>query len=209
MEKKLFEKLKGRKAVSFDIFDTLIERKCGNPYVVFDIMEKRYNEQYPFAMVNNFRELRIQAEKLARQNSSKNEVSLSDIYESLATMTGNLHVSFLKDLEKTIELEQCVAIPEMVEVYHKIRECCDAYIISDMYLDEEFISSLLLNCGIRSPKKLYVSVEYNQTKRSRQLFKMVLRENGLCPWQLTHVGDNWISDYLNPKLLGIHSFIVK
>lgn len=33
------EKLLRRKAVSFDIFDTLVVRKCGKPYNLFDIVE--------------------------------------------------------------------------------------------------------------------------------------------------------------------------
>lgn len=208
MDDKILNKILKRDAVSFDIFDTLIVRKCGCPQEIFNIVNKKYKEQYN-SHITDFKQLRIEAEKKVRLHTSKNEISIGDIYNVISDTVGVSVAQILLNLEKETEMEVCVPNKPIVDIYNQVKDKRDTYIISDMYLEGTFISRLLEKCGIGVPNKVYVSVDYNQTKRNRQLFKTVLRENHLHAWNMIHVGDNFISDYLNPKLLGMHSHWLK
>lgn len=208
MDNNLLNKILKRKAVSFDIFDTLIVRKCGNPQEVFNIVAQKYKEQYN-SHILDFKQLRIEAENKARCQSEKNEISIHDIYNVIADTVGVSTAQILMELEKETELEVCIANKPMVELYNQVKNKIDTYIISDMYLDGTFITRLLVKCGIDMPKEVYVSVDYDQTKRNRKLFKTVLRDNHLHAWNIIHIGDNFVSDYINPKLLGMHSYWLK
>ena len=83
--KKLINIVKGYDIVSFDIFDTLIKRDVYKEHDVFDLIEKRYNATYKDS-IDNFRYLRVEAERIARKNSNTEEVSLKEIYISIALL---------------------------------------------------------------------------------------------------------------------------
>ena len=73
---------------SFDIFDTLITRCTAEPKGIFMLMKEKIQEsrEYPSFFTENFCELRIGAEELARvhiRDSGKQEVTLNDIYQML------------------------------------------------------------------------------------------------------------------------------
>lgn len=208
MDDKLLNKILKRDAVSFDIFDTLIVRKCGNPQEVFNIVAQKYSEQYN-SQIANFKQLRLDAEKQVRLHTTKNEVSVHDIYNVIANKVGVSTAQVLMNLEKETELEVCVANKPIVDLYNQVKNKRNTFIVSDMYLDGSFITRLLGKCGIDLPNKVYVSIDYNQTKRNRQLFRTVLKEAHWHAWNMIHIGDNFISDYLNPKLLGMHSYWLK
>lgn len=208
MYSKLFEKLSKHKAVSFDIFDTLIIRKCGKPHYVFDIVEKKFNEKNKDSYLS-FKEIRIQSEIEARRSKNGSEISFQEIYDIVSQYLGKEKTLTLMKLEKETELEQCIANKEIVDLYHKLLLHNDVYIVSDMYFDCNFIIHLLKSCKIELPKKIYVSVEYNATKRNKKLFRHLLDDNTINPHDITHIGDNFRSDYINPKLLGMHSIWIK
>lgn len=195
--------------ISFDIFDTLIERKCRNPKEVFSLVEQRYN-QTAKVEIHGFKELRQNAEKLARRNTPNEEVTLDDIYQNIAEIYGVNASNLLKDLEIKVELEQCVAINPNVMLYNK---CVDdqnkkVYITSDMYLPKEVIIDILQRNGIKMPQHLYISCEAQKTKHSGSLFRLLLSENNIAKHTLVHVGDHPVSDYLMAKVNGIHSYLI-
>lgn len=202
------EKLLRRKAVSFDIFDTLVVRKCGKPYNLFEIVERKFNKEHNTSSVH-FKNIRIESEIEARKKKKTGEISLQDIYDIASERWGIENSSVLMELEKETEMEQCTANKEIVDIYHKLITNIDVYIVSDMYFKYEFIIKILESCKIELPKKLYVSAEYNASKRDRKLFRFLLEENGIHPHNITHIGDNFRSDYINPKLLGMHSIWIK
>ena len=77
---------------SFDIFDTLITRCTAEPKGIFMLMREKIREsrEYPSFFTENFYELRIGAEELARthiQKRGKQEVTLNDIYRILASVS--------------------------------------------------------------------------------------------------------------------------
>ena len=69
--------------VSFDIFDTLISRKCGDPKNIFTLVEKKYNSKKGNKTIERYSENRIKTEKETRSNSNKEEITLEEIYENI------------------------------------------------------------------------------------------------------------------------------
>jgi len=65
---------KNIKVISFDIFDTAVFRETFRPKDIFDIVESKYG--------NNFKEIRMQAENLAREKNA-GECTLDGVYEIL------------------------------------------------------------------------------------------------------------------------------
>ena len=70
---------------SFDLFDTLICRTVQNPSVVFQFLESYEDIRYQNSVFKliGFRRLRTLSEKIARKLSSKEEVTLDEIYNVL------------------------------------------------------------------------------------------------------------------------------
>lgn len=188
---------------SFDVFDTLIFRKCKLPHLVFDLVESKINDLGCCGLVQNFKNNRMAIEMSLRKRNV--EVSLNEIYDEIKNKYGAVTSRILKDLEIETELEQCVANPQMVKIYNAYAQNHDVFITSDMYLPASVITEILQKNNIRLPKKMYISCEHRKTKRNRQLFKLVLRENLLRGHELIHIGDNVVSDYINPKLVGMRS----
>ena len=83
-------------------------------------------------------------------------------------------------------------------------------ITSDMCLDRLAIENILTNNGFNlEGVNVYVSSEYGKTKRTANLFKKILREEGMegREGEVLHIGDHYISDYLNPRKIGMKSFL--
>ena len=190
---------------SFDIFDTLIIRKCKQPAKIFDIVEEKYNKLNG-TNLENFRQLRILVE--AQLRSKNAEITINDIYSSIANKYGCRISDTLKDLELETELEQCVANPQIIDLYNQYALHHEVFLVSDMYLPSCFIKKILTKNNILHFSKIYISCEYGKTKRNRKLFEQVICENSLNKKEIIHLGDNFISDYVNPRLIGIHSCLI-
>lgn len=188
--------------ISFDVFDTLIKRLVFHPHQVFQLMEINDN-----TLPNNFKEIRIQAERAA--GAEKSFYTIEDIYDHISFQTEEGKKRAL-ELEIKTELDVCVPNPEMVEMYQEcITQGKCVIITSDMYLSRQYIKKLLDSCGITGYEKLYISCEKKANKRQGKLFQYILKDLQINPKQLVHIGDNKKSDYLRPKSMGIHSVLYK
>ena len=88
--------------ISFDIFDTLIERSVSKPTNIFEIVgEKVLGKEHR----REFLENRIRAEKKAREKSC--EITLDQIYQELVDTYKSDIVELLQKTEVQIELENC------------------------------------------------------------------------------------------------------
>lgn len=184
------------KTVSFDIFDTLICRDLASPSDLFKLIEIEKN-------IKGFSTKRLLAEKIARENSS-GEISIELIYEYMPEC-----FKHYKSVELEYEKNHCHAYELGKELFdYAKRENKIIIAISDMYLSKRTIQEILLNCGYAIESKcVYVSSEANQTKRSNGgLFQMVCKERKIILEEMLHIGDNYISDYITPRLMNIKSF---
>ena len=197
--------IKRYKVISFDIFDTLIERNVDNPSDIFSLTgEKILGKD----KAKRFCEDRIKAEKNAREFNCTLEVTIDEIYEQLDKNYLQF-VEKLKQSEIELELEKCHAKKNMVSVFsYAVSLGKPIYLISDMYLPKTVIEHILNKCGIDGYSKLYVSNEYGKNKLTGMLFQMVISENKLEKKNVLHIGDSVKEDFIGAHKAGINSFLI-
>lgn len=186
--------------ISFDIFDTLILRPFAKPVDIFMIVGKRLNKI-------EFTRIRIDAEKRAREmamiKNGNTEVTIDDIYTIIEERTGiPKEIGIKTELET--EMDYCFANPYMKRIYDLVKEQNKKIIIaSDMYIPKEMMEKLLDKAGFDGYEKLYVSCDYNCSKRSGKLYEYIL--NDYQEKKLVHIGDNRISDIKSANEAGIET----
>lgn len=205
--KQLISRIKKFDVVSFDIFDTLVKRYILKPTDSFKIIAERYNKQYPAKCIDveGFVRNRINKESKCRNQKTNGEITLNEIYTSLESEYGE-NSSAIKRTELEVEESICYANPVIDQVY----QWCKAnrkkiYIISDMYLPKETVLKILHDCGFSKYEKVYLSSEFNATKKSGELFRIISKREGIVYNNWVHIGDNAIGDYISPRKVGIHS----
>lgn len=188
--------------ISFDVFDTLIVRDTDCPHDVFSYMEQSLVEKYGH-YYDNFRLKRITAEKLSLKKGGV--VSLDEIYQVFYEQYGENDVD-LQKLEIQYEKKLTVARVDILEVYLEcLRRGKKILIITDMYLLRSTIENILSQNGIYGYTGLYISGESGATKRSGKLYQYVCEEEHLNKKAWIHVGDNFVSDYLQARIFGIQA----
>ncbi len=196
------EWLCGHDVVSFDIFDTLVLRRCDQPADVFDAVGQKLGR-------DDFRRIRTEAEKTARQIAMRErgtlEVSIRDIYGVLEKEYG-IPAEEGIDTEFQTELEYCFANPELLDVFQSLRQKGrTVVIVSDMYLPHGMMERLLEHVGYTGYEKLYVSCDYGRSKGDGSLFRLVQSE--YRGRNIVHIGDNERSDVENARRCGIDSVL--
>ena len=194
------------KCASFDIFDTLLHRRISNP-------EARIKRAYrpPVAQERELKALsllRLDAEDRARLRSGPDLYSLDDIYREM-TVLGNLEelvADALMKAEMRMEIDECFAIEAGRVLLYQARKVSKQIIyVSDMYLPPEFIRNLLEKNNLWIPgSQLFVSHAEGCAKHSG-LFSKICRELGVATNGIIHCGDNWRSDVLAPRKIGIRT----
>ncbi len=196
---------------SFDIFDTVITRKTATPKGVFAAMAYRIGEQYRDVLspqiLEDFYLLRIDAEKRARQKSSRQDITFEDIYRELGeryALDDNILES-LKNLEIEMEREMILPIPATVErIGRHLDEGRRVVFVSNMYLPTEIIRTFLAIADERFAEcPVYMSSKVGLVKTTGDLFRYVAEQEGVEFSQILHVGDDRITDVLAPQKLGI------
>lgn len=175
--------------VSFDIFDTLILRPFADPKDLFMIVGKRLNK-------TEFYRIRTDAEKRAREKATiekgNREVTIDDIYTIIEERTGIPKEKGVQ-AELEVEMQYCFANPYMKRVFKILRvQGKPIIIVSDMYIPHDSMEKLLANAGYTGYDKLYVSCDYNCSKRVGGLYQYVKRD--YSGKKIVHIGDNVASD---------------
>jgi hypothetical protein len=167
---------------SFDIFDTLVARRCVHPYNIFYFVERRSSHE-------GFTRMRV----LAERNISDQDYDLQAIYRAMQTLF-NIDSERLAELMK-MELEEEFAnlIP--------IRENCllvapGDLLVSDMYLPMPFLLRVVdQKCGLKF-NQIYLTThgKTRGTAWSTLNHKFAIS---------LHLGDNPHSDILMAEKHGI------
>ena len=77
-------------------------------------------------------------------------------------------------------------------------------LVTDMYLDEEQVRMLLAQCGA-DPRQFHAissSADTIVNKRSGTIFPYLNSKLSMVPDRVLHLGDSYVSDYLQPCLAG-------
>lgn len=186
------QKIDEKDVISFDVFDTLIQRNVKKPEDIYNLTEKKYNVN-SVLQISDYKKTRICAEKAARKNSLKEEVTLSEIYKMIDI--DDPIRQCLMNMEREIEFASTFPKPKGRELYeYAVQEGKKIVIISDMYLDRKLIGRILEKNGYRGYCELFVSSEYGVKKKTGHLYDKVIAQMGYEPKQMLHIGDNPVSD---------------
>lgn len=199
------QKLLKYDVISFDVFDTLVFRPFQEPTDLFYIVGEKLEYM-------DFANIRVQAEYLLRKEQLKNnkssEINIYEIYEYLEKYYG-VNAKDGVSFEYETELDLIYQNPFMKRVYDILkRENKKIIAVTNMYLTKEMIQNILNNCGYSDIFELFVSSEYGCGKHDGQLFVIVKEKIGGC-LKYIHIGDNWKSDFENPKKYKIDSLHVE
>jgi FMN phosphatase YigB (HAD superfamily) len=199
--------------LSLDVFDTMLWRRAPEPVDVFGMIALRLEERRMLgaeATPAVFKELRIAAEARARSKREGTgggvEISITDIYAEMPPfVVRSASPESLVRVE--LEVERDVLMPdldvtELVRYAHELGKTVIA--VSDTYLTESDLRSLLEPhyTGEAAVDRVFSSTDHGVGKTSG-MFDVVLRELGLEPRRLVHVGDNELADVESPAKLGI------
>lgn len=193
--------------ITFDIFDTLVERKTYAPSDIFFVAGSKILGD---GMGEVFRRDRIAAEHKARGKKPNAEVTMSDIYRELKDKYKE-YSNRLMYSEIETEISMCHPKLKNVELMRAFKKNGKKiYLISDMYLPVGVIVNILGKCSIyeRDYDRIYVSNAYEKNKLNGDLFRLCIAENNLSKEQILHFGDSFKADFIGAHKAGINAWIV-
>lgn len=199
------------KLYSFDIFDTCLVRLCGEPDNVFFILGESILESSDDSLLRDFVRERKMAERTATKTLNKEAVTINEIYDFFDTeIFTSVDKSYI--IQKEIEVEKSILVP--INPIRSLIEDCrrrgKVAFISDMYLPDEMIRGILERYGLfQEGDSLYISGSSGYSKKTGNLFKYVKEKENVRSIHWHHYGDNFLSDYINPMLLGIKTTRIK
>lgn len=195
--------------VSFDIFDTLLKRDVPDPHSIFKLMEDMLERKLGLN-IDFFYQKRIEAEKNARKEARNEEITLCEIYASAKDELIQKNAVKFAELEKELEFKVSYANYPMLEVYNWcLKNNKYIILISDMYLDEDFVALLLSKNGYEKYEKLFISSTWKKRKADNgALFSVACSELNIRPDELVHIGDSKISDERMPEKIGCKSIVI-
>jgi predicted HAD superfamily hydrolase len=186
--------------VSFDLFDTLVQRQgLFSPKDLFYLVKAEAAWQLDLPL-DHFAVRRVQAEGRARVRAwgrGCEEVTLDEIYQELGRMLGldERSVQSLQAIE--LACERAVLTP-LASGQRRYQAACAAgkriILISDTYFSENFVTDLVHRLGYGGVERIYLSSTWGKTKREGSLYDVVLQDLACAPRQLLHLGDNQHSD---------------
>lgn len=192
--------------ISFDIFDTLIERNVKHPLDIFRltgkyILGEKFKDEFCLE--------RKKAEMKARSTKISGEVTLDEIYEHLDKRYLK-NKDQLKNMEIQLEIKSCKPKKEMMPYFdHALHNKREIYLISDMYLSSAVLETILQKCKITGYQKIYISNEYRKSKVKGNLFEQVIRDNAISKNNMLHIGDSIRADFIGAHKAGVHAFLIR
>lgn len=200
-----YDRLMTYDVVSFDLFDTLIMRKCLTPEEVFVLVERQAEKQG--ITLADFPARRQEAEKRLYRAGDL-FYDLDGIYEWLREFypLSQDQTERLKRLELETELKMCVPREDMVCCFRKLADGGKRVVItSDMYLTTAQLQPLLHKCGVENAE-LYVSNERRASKHLGTLFQYLRKR--FPKKRIIHIGDNPRADLEKAKENGIDAYLI-
>ncbi|TCT22180.1 HAD-IA family hydrolase [Thiobaca trueperi] len=212
--------LDGVKLVSFDIFDTLLERLIDPPDHVKLIAARglvrhlrvHLSREWDLADLLSLRadvEARLRRERQA--DAKDHECRFSDLAAEMARLLTGAPDPELADWIVAEELRaegDCLYVkPGMESLLDRLRRRGLRVIaVSDMYLDQSHLEILFARLGL-SPfiDQIYVSSDTGIGKYTGRLFRHVLETEGVAPQSVLHIGDNHHSDVKMALSLGLRA----
>ncbi|MGN7169707.1 rhamnan synthesis F family protein [Paenibacillus cellulositrophicus] len=190
--------------VSFDVFDTLITRPLIDPNSAFDLI----NNQIRGLGINiDYVSIRKNAELNVRlKKNFIGDCDIDEIYDEFCNLS-NLDKETsekIKNIEISNEINLSLPRYEVVKLLKELfRRGIKIVLISDMYLKEDHVISILNKHGISEYHELWISSKTGIRKDSGEVWdKYADKYRSLNP---VHIGDNERSDIQIPTEKGIYT----
>ncbi|MBG9205654.1 CDP-glycerol glycerophosphotransferase family protein [Staphylococcus sciuri] len=204
---------------SFDVFDTIIQRKTLKPEGIFYYVKDkliRSNNEIPKYVIQNYPLIRMQAEKYLRdfykksqfiREDNRTEIQFEDIINRIQAVY-NLRKSdaqLLYDLEIEAELLNVEKKPGgFDELEYLIQKNEQVVLISDMYLSKNVIKKMLEKVDsnlLNIP--LYLSSDIGTQKSTGDMYIEVFEQLNYDYKNWIHYGDNIHADINIPGKMNI------
>ena len=197
------------KCISFDLFDTLIKRDFFRPTDLFIILDDYYNKNTNNRNYLYFSQMRINAENECRSELKfpTEEVTIEEIYNKIKKKycIEEKLLNEIKSLEEQLEIEHCIRRESGRELYNLAKYFKkNIILISDIYLNEDTIMSILKNNDYEF-SKTFISSKTKRLKHTGNAFKKAMFDLKVTPEEILHIGDNLNSDVSIPERLGINT----
>lgn len=200
------------KYISFDIFDTLVQRPFYRPTDLFMFLDRKF-KQLTDANIN-FYEIRVRGEELARRYYGEKcpeykDITLDEIYEYISVFYGldEKLCQQLKEEERRLETEFSAPRNWAKQIYDfTVAVGKPVVLISDMYLDADIVEKILEKNGYREYKQLFLSSRERCLKSDGSLFEKAVKELEVTPGDILHIGDNWNADRMVAQSKGLQTF---
>ena len=205
------------KIISFDIWDTIIKRKCHPEetklatarYIVLKY-ESKLKDKYKniYEILKRRDEIEAKECKKNKEKGFDEECRILDVFKILEKEIFKDELNIEDELLKEeIEAEKRVIFinPEILPIFEKYKDL-KMYCISDFFFF--FLSLKELLDYLKIPvkiEKIYSSADYLLNKRTGNLYKKAEEELKIKPEDHIHVGDNVYSDIEMAKSLGIET----
>ena len=206
----LFEQIRRKDVISFDIFDTLLYRPFFKPTDLFEFISEDVSKIVGRKV--DFKSIRMLSEKQAFElavSEERYEIDIDEIYDVLRSEidVSESTANRIKDLEISSEKRFLYKRESGYKAYEYAKSLGKRVIlISDMYLKSSHLEDILDNKGYLGYEKLYVSSEYGCKKHNGLLFDKVLEDIEISPDRILHVGDNLRADVIKANDRGIKAF---
>ena len=208
--------------VSFDIWDTLIKRKC-HPEEV-----KLYTLKYLFLKYNNNikeehkdiykllnlrneieTELRNESKKNGKDGECKIEEAFDRIQKEIFKEKQKNITDELKKVEIDFEKSVIYVNEEILPILEKYKDA-KKYCISDFYMGKDSLKEILDSVDMgKYFEEIFSSADIMLNKVSGRLFKYVEEKLNIKPEEHLHIGDNIYSDIEVPSKQGIKTLEVR
>lgn len=187
-------RVSGYPVVSFDLYDTLIERRLTAPMDVFSLLE--------LAAGKKIMNTRRQAILNLGENYDFEE--LYDEMKAIDQTISRRDWEWIKSLELLIEAEVSAPRKEMISLYKDLmHDGKELYIVTDMYLPKEFLMELLGRYGIKVDEGHFIESGYIKKSKSSGALWEYFADSILSGRKAVHIGDNEKSDVDMPIRYGI------
>jgi predicted HAD superfamily hydrolase len=214
----IFQKINKVEVVSFDIFDTLIHRRVVQPIDVFEMVKlfiiSNKKELYleNKMVVNDFPNIRVTAEIVARENAFKrfgnHEILMDAIYETIFELYSISieHLNIIKEIEIECDLFCFYPNPEAKKIFsYALTNHKKIVLSTDMYLPTAVLKKILSTCGYEKYDHLYCSGELKVSKSKGDMFPYIAKALNVKADKIFHIGDNYHSDYESAVKRGVNA----
>ena len=198
---------------TFDVFDTVLTRRVGNPRSMFLLLGRRASVRgHISCSAHAFATARRSGEQLAFRNAGglDSSVSLRDIYHEVgdALDLNAAQISILVELELELEREMLVPLPAAAARVAAARAAGRRIVyVSDMYLSSEFLRETLSKFGlILDDELLLVSNELQRSKATGEMWNYVCEQ--FPNTDIVHCGNDAVSDGRRARRAGIRATVL-